>query len=242
MTPDSRSTRPDPHWRRIAHTLAAEIGPGGLPPGARLPTEAQLAARFEVNRHTVRRALEQMARGGLVRVEHGRGSFVADDVIDYPVLSRTRFSEWIRRQNREPGGQVLHVREKRASAAVAAGLGVERGAVIVLMERLGLADGVPVSLGSHHFDPARLPGIEAALRLSPGVTAALAAIGVDDYVRQTTRVSARMPTSVEASLLQVSRTRPLLVTENTNVDHAGRIIEFGVTRYPSTRVQVVFEP
>ncbi len=231
-----------PLWRRIAHTLSAEIGPAGLQPGARLPTEAQLAARFQVNRHTIRRAIESMVRAGLVRVEQGRGSFVADEVIDYPVTGRTRFNEWIRKQNREPTGQVLHVREKPAPPAVAAALGIERGALVVVMERLGLANNVPVSLGSHFFPPSRLPGIFAAMQAAPGVTAGLAAAGIADYTRQSTRVLARMPTSVEASLLQVSRARPLLVCENVNVDTQGRIIEFGIARYPSSRVQVVFEP
>ena len=243
MTDTTLSTRPPPPlWRRIAQTLSAEIGPAGLHPGARLPTEAQLAARFEVNRHTIRRAIESLVRAGLVRVEQGRGSFVADDVIQYPVETRSRFSEWIRKQNREPAGQVLFVREQPASQAVAAGLGIERGGPVALFERLGLADGVPVSLGSHYFPVARLPGIVDALQREGSVTAALLAVGVPDYVRLSTKVSARMPTSVEASLLQVSRTRPLLACENTNVDAAGRVIEFGLARYPSTRVQMVFEP
>ena len=231
-----------PVWRRIAQALSAEIGPAGLRPGARLPTEAVLAARFGVNRHTVRRAVEALVRGGLVRVEQGRGSFVADDVIDYPVVSRTRFSEWIRRQNREPSGQVLHVREITARPAVAAGLGVAVGAPVALFERLGMADGVPVSLGSHHFPAERLPGVAAALRATGAVTAALAAVGVADYVRQSTRVSARAPTRVEAGLLQVGRSRPVLVCENLNVDSGGVVVEFCLARYPSTRVQVVFEP
>ncbi len=51
-----------------------------------------------------------------------------------------------------------------------------------------------------------------------------------------------MPTAAEADLLRVSRARPLLVCENVNVDAAGTVIEFGITRHPSTRVQVVFEP
>lgn len=243
MTVPHATDRPAaPLWRRIAQTLTNEIGPGGLQPGARLPTEAQLSARFGVNRHTIRRAIEQMSRAGLVRVEQGRGSFVADDVIPYPVQSRTRFSEWIRRQNREPTGQMLHVRDQAASVQVAAGLGVERGSRVAMLERLGLADGVPVSLGSHFFPSGRLPGILEALRTAATVTAALQAVGVADYVRQSTRVSARLPTSVEANLLQVGRARPLLVCENVNVDHAGRVVEFGIARYPSTRVQVVFEP
>src|SRR5881227_3477935 len=93
-----------PLWRRISQTLLAEIGGEGLQPGAKLPTEAQLAARFDVNRHTVRRAIESLVRNGLVRVEQGRGSFVAEDVLGYEVSARTRFSEWIRRHNKEPSG------------------------------------------------------------------------------------------------------------------------------------------
>ena len=233
---------PTPVWRQIARRLGATIGKHGLQPGDRLPTEAELSAQFGVNRHTVRRAIEQLAREGLVRVEQGRGSFVADELLDYKVTGRTRFSEWVRRQNREPGGQVLHVREVAASGLVSAALGLEPGSSVVAMERLGLADGVPISLATHHFPPARLPGILAAMHAHPTVTAALQAVGVPDYTRKATRVSARMPTVVEAGLLQVSRTRPLLVCENTNVDQAGRIVEFGIARYPSSRVQVVFEP
>ncbi|GAC1342166.1 MAG: phosphonate metabolism transcriptional regulator PhnF [Acetobacteraceae bacterium] len=231
-----------PLWRQIAQTLAAEIGPGKLGAGARLPTEAQLASRFDVNRHTIRRAVETLVRAGLVRVEQGRGAFVTEDVLDYAISTRTRFSEWIRRQNREPSGQVLHIRELACPASVAAGLGLDPGDAVTVMERVGLADGVPVSLSSHHFPPQRLPGIEQALRSHPTITAALAAVGVDDYLRQTTRVASRMPSAAEADLLQVARNRPVLVCENTNVDRAGQIVEFGVARYPSTRVQLVFEP
>ena len=74
------------------------------------------------------------------------------------------------------------------------------------------------------------------------ITDALAAVGVPDYLRRTTRVSARMPTALEAGLLQVTRTRPVLVCENTNVDISGGVVEFGISLHPSSRVQVVFEP
>ncbi len=231
-----------PLWRRIAQTLSAEIEAEGLKPGARLPTEALLAARFDVNRHTVRRALDTLVRRGLVRVEQGRGAFVADDVLDYEVSARTRFSEWIRRQNKAPEGQVLRLRELASNSAVAAGLAIVAGAPVALLERLGLADGLPVVLTDHYFPVERLPGVVEALGAAPTITEALAAIGVHDYLRQSTRVAARMPTATEADLLQISRARPLLVCENVNVDRAGTVIEFGLARYPSTRVQVVFEP
>ena len=109
-------------WRRIADALQADIAGHVLEPGDQMPTEAGVAARFGVNRHTARRALEELSRAGLIRIEQGRGSFVAEDVLDYVVGARTRFSEWIRRHNREPSGRVLTVQELAAPAAIADGL------------------------------------------------------------------------------------------------------------------------
>ena len=228
-------------WRQIANRLQHDIGTGTYPPGGRLPTEAELAKQFRVNRHTVRRALEELSRGGMVRVEQGRGSFVAEDVLEYAVEPRTRFSEWIRRHNKEPSGRILQLKETVADSQVAAGLGIRAGGRVVLLERLGFADDRPVSL-AHHYFPARLRGLADALRAFPSITEALKAVGVSDYMRQITRVTARLPSAEEAELLRMPRNRPLLVTENINVDRAAAVVEFSISRYPTPRVQIVFEP
>jgi GntR family phosphonate transport system transcriptional regulator len=242
MTQTDEHDRDLARWRQIMGQLERQIDCGALPPGARLPTEAQMAAQYGVNRHTVRRALEELSRNGLIRIEQGRGSFVTEDVLDYRISSRTRFSEWIRRHNKEPSGEVLRLDEIAADANVALALQVPPGAPVVLFERLGFADARPVSLGSHHFSAVALPGLLAALRTNTAISDALASVGVLDYRRAITRVSARMPTSAEAALLRMPRGRPVLVSESINVDGAGRVVEFGIARYPTPRVQVVFEP
>lgn len=229
-------------WRQIASRLQQDIGAGVYPPGGRLPTEAELSQQFRVNRHTVRRALEELSRGGLVRVEQGRGSFVAEDVLEYAVEPRTRFSEWIRRHNKEPSGQILQLKETAAESQVASALGIRPGSRVVLLERLGFADDRPVSLAHHYFPATKLRGLTDALRASPSITEALKSVGVSDYMRQITRVTARLPSAEEAELLRMPRNRPLLVTENINVDRAGMVVEFGISRYPTPRVQIVFEP
>lgn len=229
-------------WRQIVRTIEKAIHAGTYAPGSRLPTEAEMSAQFGVNRHTVRRALEEMSRHGLVRVEQGRGSFVAEDVLDYIVGPRTRFSEWIRQHNKEPSGEVLDLREIVADQATAAALGIRKGGRVVLLERVGLADGRPVSLGAHHFPASRFPGLLAALRQVSTITEALAQQGVSDYRRHSTRVTARLPTPTEAELLRMPRNRPVLITESVNVDQNGAVVEYGVTRYPTPRVQIVFEP
>jgi GntR family phosphonate transport system transcriptional regulator len=229
-------------WRQIANRLQQDIGAGSYPPGGRLPTEAELSQHFRVNRHTVRRALEELSRGGLVRVEQGRGSFVAEDVLEYAVEARTRFSEWVRRHNKEPSGRVLQLKETAADQHVASALAIRPGSKVVLLERLGFADDRPVSLAQHFFPVVRMRGVLDALRGSDSITEALKAVGVTDYLRQLTRVTARLPNPDEAELLRMPRNRPLLVTENVNVDRAGVVVEFGTSRYPTPRVQIVFEP
>ncbi|HEV7264020.1 MAG TPA: phosphonate metabolism transcriptional regulator PhnF [Falsiroseomonas sp.] len=228
-------------WRQIQQAIEAEIAGGRHRPGARLPTEAELSARFAVNRHTVRRAMEELEGRGLVRIEQGRGSFVAEDVLDYRLGPRTRFSEIIRRQNREPEGRILRIAEVPAEAALAEALGIRRGRAVVLVERLALADGRPMVIGTHHFPAARFQQMPALLSANASITAALAACGVPDYRRQVTRITARLPTPEESDLLQQSRSRPVLVTEAVNTDPAGTVVDVTHARYAAGRVQLVVE-
>ena len=73
-----------PLWQAIADTLRAEITLGHYPPGDRLPSEAALATRFGVNRHTVRHALAQLADAGLVHARRGAGVFATDRLCPGP--------------------------------------------------------------------------------------------------------------------------------------------------------------
>jgi GntR family transcriptional regulator, phosphonate transport system regulatory protein len=228
-------------WRQIATTLEREIATGTRRAGERLPTEAVLSAQFNVNRHTVRRALEALTARGLVRVEQGRGSFVAEDVLDYPLGGRTRFSETIRRQNREPQGRILELKEMPSDSLVADALGIRRGRPVLRVVRLGLADGKPIVIGKHHFPLPRFTPLADLLHANASISAALAACRVPDYRRRVTRVTARMPTPEEASLLEQSRTRPVLASEALNTDAAGQAVDFTLGCYAAGRVQIVVE-
>ena len=98
---DMRYARGVTRWRQIAETLSEDVAEARFADG-RLPTEPELATRFGVNRHTVRRAVGVLADQGLVRVEQGRGTFVASGHIDYLVGRRTRFSANLQREGYAP--------------------------------------------------------------------------------------------------------------------------------------------
>ena len=228
-------------WRQIAQALEQGITAGTHPPGGRLPSEAELSAQHGVNRHTVRRALEALSQRGLIRIEQGRGSFVAEDVVDYPVGPRTRFSELIRAQNREPAGRILQIAAVPAEAAVAEALRIRPGKPVLRVDRLGLADDRPVVLGLHHFVLPRFANLPAELAGHGSITQGLAACGVADYRRMSTRLTARLPTAQEAEILQQARARPVMVAEALNSDPDGRPIDFTLSCYAAGRVQILIE-
>jgi GntR family phosphonate transport system transcriptional regulator len=228
-------------WRQISAAVERDITEGRHGPGARLPTEAEFAQQFGVNRHTVRRAMEALEMRGIVRIEQGRGSFVSEEPLDYTIGPRTRFAEIVRAHNREPGGRILRMGEMAAEPRIAEVLGLRAGRRVLFAERLSLADGRPVALGRHFFAPARFPDILAHLAEDPSITRALSQLGVPDYVRRVTRITAKLPTAEEAELLDQLRARPVLVCEYQNVDEAGRPVEAGVTCYAAGRLQLVVE-
>lgn len=61
--------------------------------GDYLPAEQQLAARFEVNRHTLRRAIDQLVEKGWVQRRQGVGVLVLMRPFDYPLNAQARFSQ-----------------------------------------------------------------------------------------------------------------------------------------------------
>lgn len=79
--PDSRADRinhngPALLWRQVADDLTADMDTDALPPGARLPSEAELSERYQVARVTIRRAIAELVEQGRLTVVHGRGTFV----------------------------------------------------------------------------------------------------------------------------------------------------------------------
>jgi GntR family transcriptional regulator, phosphonate transport system regulatory protein len=229
-------------WRQIAHRLEGDFRAGGLEAGARLPTEAELATRFTVNRHTVRRAIADLAARGLVRVEQGRGTFLQDLVIDYPLRRRTRFSANLLAQDRAPSHTMLEVVEVVADAEVAHALGLRRGARMVRGTSVGFADRVPVSYGRSFFPAVRFAGLADRLREVASISAVLASYGVADYRRATTRVLARLPSAEEALRLKQPQNEPVLVTEAVDVDPDDRPIRYGATCFAGARVQLTVAP
>lgn len=228
-------------WRQIEETLAAEIRSRHWGEGQRLPTEAELSARFGVNRHTLRRAISALVDRGLVRVEQGRGAFVRENVLEYLVGRRTRFTENVRRANRSPGGRCLSLKRMRATKEVAGLLRLPVGTAVLHVETVGQVDDRPLSFGANWFPAKRFPDFAEVYEATHSVTRVMEHHGIPNYARAVTKVTARMPDAAEAEILEQPRSRPVLFVEAVNVDPDGVPVQLSNVRYAADRFQMVFE-
>ncbi|QPB24476.1 phosphonate metabolism transcriptional regulator PhnF [Rhizobium sp. 007] len=227
-------------WRQIGEKIVEDISTQGLGPGSRLPTEPELASRFDVSRNTVRRAMSMLEDDGLVRIEQGRGTFVHDGIINYEISKRTRYSENLKRQGVDPGKILKRVEEVPASDQVSQRLKIKAGDLVVVVESVSLADGVIIAFGQMYYPSERFPGF-AQLKLEQGSSLHLKTYGIHDYTRLHTAITTRPPTHYEARVLQQPRSRWVLCTQKVDVDETGRPICYSESVWAGDRVQFIVE-
>lgn len=223
-------------WSQVSEALAEEIVSGRFAPGERLPTEPALMHRFEVSRHTVRQALADLEARGMVRAEQGRGTFVHRLALQYGISERTRFCQNLDAQGYQPAGEVLSHQEIAAPAAIAQGLGLEPGTLVIHRRGLATADGVPVELADSYYPAARFPGFAEVRARFPTITQSLAEYGITDYRRLSTDIGARLPSGEEARLLRQPKAQPVLSLRKIDVDMEGVPICLAQSIWPAERV------
>jgi GntR family phosphonate transport system transcriptional regulator len=229
-----------PVWQSISQSLTSDIGEGRYRPGDKLPTEAELSARFGVNRHTVRHALKHMAERGLVHARRGAGVFVAQIPTDYPIGKRVRFHQNLQKAGRLPAKEILSLETRGADPREAAALTLQPGDRVHAYEGLSLSDGQPIAVFRSVFPAARFPDLLTHIRNTQSVTAALRACGVEDYTRASTRLTAKRATTTQALHLRLQEGDPILRSVGINIDARGAPTEYGVTWFAGDHVTLTF--
>ncbi|UCI32038.1 phosphonate metabolism transcriptional regulator PhnF [Mesorhizobium sp. B4-1-4] len=235
-------------WQNISDTLVEEIEKGILTPGGRLPGDVELATRFGVNRHTVRRALSHLQGQGLVRSERGRGTFVVEDAIAYRFGSQTYFEQNLLDNMRVPSRRILSTIIYGAPTAIALQLQIKAGSPILTAAMLGEADGIPVHLARLHFPVERFPKVEAAFARIPvgqssqiSLSELIGELGVKSFRRKTARIKCRLPDAEEARYLKMAAQDPVFQLEILNISDSDMPIFYGVTSYCGSRVEFILD-
>lgn len=230
-----------PLYIQIANELRQNIAESVYRLGDQLPTEAELSLRFGVNRHTIRRAVEVLRTEGALRIDRGRGTFVAAAPISYPIGKRVRYNEALKAQGLKVSHTLLGVMEILASQSIAKRLETDIGSSVVVLERLSCADDHPISVASSYFVSDRFPRLAEHSPHYHSISKLLQQEYGCDHIRRSTRISARTVQAKDARLLELPLNAPILLTESINVDQQGQVIEYGLTRFRGDRMELVFE-
>ena len=213
MAIDPTSDRPV--FKQIADRLRAAILSGELAPGARMPSEQELMDAHGVARGTIRQAMNVLRGEGLVRTEHGRGSFVRDRP---PVrrLAHDRFARRHRQRGRaaylaelEAEGrtaevEILEVGARKPPDDVAVWLQLKMGADVLVRRRRYLADGEPMELATSYVPWELAEGTPITQRdTGPGGIYARLEERGHRLKRFSEEVTARMPTVEEIRALRL---------------------------------------
>ncbi|MEO7142483.1 MAG: GntR family transcriptional regulator [Bryobacteraceae bacterium] len=140
-----------PLYHQLSEILLEEIKSGKLKPDDRLQSEDRMAAAYGVSIITVRRTLSDLATGGFIRRERGRGTFVSRPAMDQGPRELTSFSQEMAKRGVRSSSEILEKKIAGADAEIAAQLRLEQNAQVFVLRRLRLADGEPMGIQTAHI-------------------------------------------------------------------------------------------
>lgn len=222
-----------PLYHRLQSILRERIEYGTYGPGDAFPSESELMAEHSVSRITVRRAISELQREGLVVTRHGSGTFVAD-----PTRAGAQclisFTSDVLRRGHVPGSRLISLRRLRGPSIAANQLRLPADAELLRVKRLRTVDERPVYLSDAYIPATVLPhlapddmarsGLDQSLYrlierhhpvpLEDGEEVATAVIASDE-IREIFALPRRSPVIRKTCLLRDRNGSPIIYEEAT---------------------------
>ncbi len=225
-----------PLYQQIKGLILQGLDRGEWKPGEAIPSEFELAARFQVSQGTVRKAIDELAADNLLIRRQGKGTFVATH---NEAKVRYRFLRLASDDGRQAvsTSQILDCRRTKAPADVAQALDLRAGDIVVNMRRVLSFDDTPTI-----FDDIWLPGapfkgltMESLTRYRGPVYALFETEFGVSMVRAEEKLRAVSATEAQAEWLKVPVGSPLLQVERVSYTFGDRPMELRRGHYVTER-------
>lgn len=242
--PDNKATLHDRRgastlWRVVADTIEQDIQSSRYRPGEKLPTEFELAERFSVHRNTIRRAMVVLRERDLLRIEQGRGTFVKERMVRHQLGPKTRLTTALKDIERVSERRYLGTERVRVTNELARDLRMPRNRFVRRVDTMTVVDTIVVSLTASYFPLPRFEKIETIIEETGSFSEAWKRLGVQEYRRHESRISAVALSKLDAELLSMSRGQPAIFVTNINIDEEGLPIVVSFTRIAPQHMELV---
>ncbi len=155
----NRDPQPKPLYQIVSESLMQRIDSGEFKPNERLPSESELCEMYSVARNTVRRALNELVKEGVLRTIPGVGTFVDDRRLTKTAEHLYGLTQEMRYHQKEITSQVLDARIISADPYLTRRLQINLGAEVVFLYRVRMMNGEPVAIERSYLPHALCPGI-----------------------------------------------------------------------------------
>lgn len=197
-----------------------------LPSNTRLPSERQLADKYEVSRNTIRCALMNMEVTGLIRRIHGKGTFVNRVNLNSDLGSNFQFGEQMRQLGKVPRTEVISFEKRDVNAYFAQSMNLKLGEEVIKIERLRLADEQPMML-ERSFLPLKIFPTLTKEMLQEKTMYSVFQERFDEKISYADEYFlASVISHVDSELMGIMEGTPCLNLKRTTYDQHQRVIEF----------------
>lgn len=229
-----------PLYYQIKQNLLELVESSRFTAGDLLPAESEMGEYYGVSRLTVRQAVGELVRDGVLVRERGRGTFVARPKTTHIMVRTSGFSERIKELGQTPSSKVLSYEVIPATANVAENLHIADGSPVYKLVRLRSVDGEPQLIETTHLPQAMFPNMEAVDFSQVSLYSTLAQrfdclVTAADEVFEPVLV-----TSYEADLLSVKAKSAALLLEIIAYDQFGNRVEYNKSIIRGDKARLLF--
>ena len=215
---------PIPMYYQIAGILEKAIKDGTLPLGSRLENEVSLSERLGISRPTIRRAIQELVNKGLLVRRRGVGTQVVQRAVTRRLELSSLYDDLLN-ESKNPATELLSREIIPADAPTAEALSVRLGDDVLHIRRLRYADGVPLAVMENSL-PIDYASISEEDLRSRGLYQLIKRQGTQISVAHQL-IGARVATTEERRLLDISAHGAVLTMERTAYSNSGVPVEFG---------------
>lgn len=215
---------PVPLYYQIVQGIEAAITSGELEPGHKLENEIDLAAALNLSRPTMRKAMDELVRAGLLVRKRGVGTQVVSSQVRRPLELSSLFDD-LTAQGSRPTTEILSFSHVAAEAEICSKLDLTSGARVYHFTRLRKVDGKPLALMENWVRDDIVDIDEGGLG-KQGLYSILRNGGVN-FRLATQSIGAAIASERQAELLDTLPGSALVTMERTAADDTGRPVETG---------------
>ena len=215
-----------PVYLQMRELIRSRIAEGIYQPGGSIPSENELAAEFEINRLTVRSAVDILVKEGLLKRVQGKGVYVTGGKIEQDVGELKGFTSTLQESRRKSGKKILARKVRPAGIKYASIFGIDPGDPVYYIRRLCSADGEPVFLEEIYIPQAAAPRLDGVDLSVFSLREAFQLLNVELKSGFQTLDITRIGTQ-EARILDTEDNRNVFLVRYTSTNSRDQVVEYG---------------